>query len=522
MTNIPFLKRLSTRLTLLILLIVFVLAAAAAILLIRGFDLAQRDAATALAEVGVSTNSELPNIIRSTVINLVAVFLFTLVAAAVFSRSLLTEPIISLVEATQKVSAGEFGVTLPVTSTSELGLLASTFNDMSGSLANRTEELLKANEALRQSEARLEQRVVERTSEMQALLELSNSTALTLEFEPLLERILDKLADVLDYSAAHICELRIDDLGESVLHEILSRGESQCNHSPFAKQAVTSKELVVSTDGGTSQLHIPLIVRDKLVGVMGLEHGSLDYFHDDRVRLASAFANQVAVAFENSKLYEQVQEKAAYDERQHLARELHDSVSQALYGIVLGSHTARKQLDLDPQKAVEPIEYVQNLAEAGIVEMRALIFELRPELLEKEGLVGTLRKQVEVLETRHHLTTDFFTNGEPVIAFSSKQALYRVAQEALHNVVKHAKAKHVSVTLMHREQENQVQLEIVDNGIGFETADDIPGHLGLKSMRERIHDLGGNFTLQSALGQGTSILIRIPLDALDDVQEAVA
>ena len=200
MNSIPFWNRLSTRLGVLILLIVLVLAAASAILVVRGFNLLQQDAAQAIAALGVDGNSRFSEIISSTVVNLLAVFLLTLVGATVFSRSLLTEPINSLVDATQEVAKGNLGLTLPVTSNSELGMLATAFNEMSTNLASRTQELVMANEALRRSEADLEQKIQERTSELRALLELSNGIALTTEDIPLIERIFDELGAVIDFN----------------------------------------------------------------------------------------------------------------------------------------------------------------------------------------------------------------------------------------------------------------------------------------------------------------------------------
>jgi signal transduction histidine kinase len=212
------------------------------------------------------------------------------------------------------------------------------------------------------------------------------------------------------------------------------------------------------------------------------------------------------------RLYEQAQELAALQERQRIARELHDSVSQALYGISLGAHTIREALERsDSEQATAAIEYVLALAEAGLAEMRALIFELRPESLETEGLVAALTKQVAVLRTRYELKVDADLGEEPDLPLETKQALYRLAQEALHNIVKHARAS--TVTLRLARQEHEVILEVRDNGRGFDPASPFPGHLGLHSMRERATKLGGALTIESAPGQGTCLCVRVPLGA---------
>ena len=213
---------------------------------------------------------------------------------------------------------------------------------------------------------------------------------------------------------------------------------------------------------------------------------------------------------ETRLLYEQAQELAALQERQRLARELHDSVSQALYGISLWAHTVREALESsEPEQAEAAIEDVLTLAEAGLAEMHALIFELRPESLETEGLVAALTKQVEALRARYKLTVEANLVDEPDLSLEKKEALYRIAQEALHNIVKHARASNVVLRLAR--QEREVFLEVCDNGKGFDPTGPFPGHLGVRSMRERVTKIGGTLTIESAPGQGTCIHVQVPL-----------
>jgi PAS domain S-box-containing protein len=229
---------------------------------------------------------------------------------------------------------------------------------------------------------------------------------------------------------------------------------------------------------------------------------------DEKVFLR-AVADQAAVAVENAKLFSEARGKAALEERQKLARELHDSVSQALYGIALGVETARELLPDDPERAAEPLDYATTLAEAGMTEMRALIFELRPESLEREGLVAALEKQAAAVQARHGIRVEAAFDGEPEAPLEVKEALYRVAQEALHNTVKHARAANVKVKL--EESPEGFTLEVSDDGVGFDAQDDFPGHLGLKSMRERASRLNGTLEVVSGSGQGVHIIARIPL-----------
>jgi signal transduction histidine kinase len=208
------------------------------------------------------------------------------------------------------------------------------------------------------------------------------------------------------------------------------------------------------------------------------------------------------------ELSKQAQELAALEERQRLARELHDSVSQALYGITLGTHTARTLLERDPSRVAEPLDYVLSQAEAALTEMRALIFELRPESLETEGLVAALSRQAVALRARHEIVVSTELCDEPDLPLKVKEELYRVAQEALHNTVKHARANRVNLR-MYLDTKG-VLLEVCDDGVGFDTTRSFPGHLGLHSMRERIARLGGTLQIESTPKQGTCIHAQLP------------
>lgn len=506
MNEIPFWSRLSTRLSLLIIVIMLVLAGATVILLSRGFTRINVSSAQALEQLGIEPTAELSAILKSTLVNLLAIFLLTLVAATMFSRSLLLEPLSSLLEATQRLSAGDLSVRVPVRARGELGQLAQAFNEMAMSLQSRTAELVSANAALRQSEARLEQRVAERTGELLALLELSNNIALTADDTPLVEYIFDKLSELLPYRGVAVYQL----LGPRTLAPLASRGKLLPLADEARLQLALARQPRREAQGEVARLALPLVVREQVVGVLLLEHPAGATLTSERLTLIEAFAHQAGIAIENTKLYQQVQEQAATFERQHLARELHDSVSQALYSIVLGAHAVKRQL-AEPERAGQALEYVQDLAEAGLAEMRALIFELRPEVLEQEGLSAALRKQTEALEVRYKLRSEFEAASEPELPFASKQALYRISQEALHNVVKHARARQVSVRL--EQTLEAVRLEIRDDGVGFDPEGDFPGHLGLRSMRERAASLGGVLRLASAPGQGTTLTVEVPRHA---------
>jgi PAS domain S-box-containing protein len=255
---------------------------------------------------------------------------------------------------------------------------------------------------------------------------------------------------------------------------------------------------------------VPLVYRGLALGTLNLYYPAREEPGEDEKVFLGAVADQTAVAVENVRLFADTHGKAALEERQRLARELHDSVSQALYGIALGSRTARTLLDREahPDRVAEWLEYVLSLAEAGLTEMRALIFELRPESLETEGLIAALKQQAAALEARHEIPVHATLSEEPDLPLETKEALYRIAQEALHNTVKHAHASRANLKL--ECDARNIALEISDDGVGFDPGGDFSGHLGLKSMRERAARLGGALRVVSAPGEGTSIHVRIP------------
>jgi signal transduction histidine kinase len=261
---------------------------------------------------------------------------------------------------------------------------------------------------------------------------------------------------------------------------------------------------IIEMEGIRSMIEVPVVSRDgRPLGFFGVAYTTDHHFDEAEKRLLTALAERAAVAIGNAELYERAQQVASLEERQRLARELHDSVSQALYGIALGAQTARTLLDRDPPAAVEPVDYIISLAEAGLAEMRALIFELRPESLENEGLNAAIRKQVDAVHARHGIKVEFLPCEEPDLPLPVKEAAYRIAQESLHNIVKHSQATEVRVTLASTWA--GLQLEVADNGRGFDTGGEFPGHLGLRSMKERAEKVGGRLEVTSQPGIGTRV-----------------
>ncbi len=180
-----------------------------------------------------------------------------------------------------------------------------------------------------------------------------------------------------------------------------------------------------------------------------------------------------------------------------------------MYGITLGAQAARTSLETDGTHARESLDYVLSLAKATHAEMRSLIFALHPESLESEGIVEALSRRAAAISGRHELQIETHLCDEPDMSLEAKEALYRIAQEALHNIVKHAHADHCELSLF--EHQGTIVLEVRDDGTGFDTSSTFPGHLGLHSMRERVIHLGGTLEVHSIPAEGTLVRAVLPI-----------
>lgn len=209
------------------------------------------------------------------------------------------------------------------------------------------------------------------------------------------------------------------------------------------------------------------------------------------------------------QVVEQKEQLAVLEERQRVARELHDSISQALFTLTLNLESAQAFLKKDSSRVPALLERAHQVAKAARADVRALISDLRPPPLERRGLTDALREQFAAFATRAGVTIDLQADGLKHLSSASEDALYRIAIEAVNNAVNHAHPTRVTVQL--DDQDNLVTLRVTDNGVGFDANADYEGHYGLKTMRERARALGGDVTIESAVGAGTIVHAEIPL-----------
>ena len=259
-----------------------------------------------------------------------------------------------------------------------------------------------------------------------------------------------------------------------------------------------------------SELTVPILAKGQVIGVLDVESDRVNAFDETDVELISSLANQLGVAIENARLYENAKEAAVFEERQRLARELHDSVTQSLYGIELYSQAALGNLSAGKLEQVDKnLKDIHETSQEVLAEMRLLIYELRPPVLEKEGLIAVLQARLSAVEGRAGLKIKFKSELTERVSIAIEEGLCHIAQEALNNILKHAHAQNVSVSVGLKE--GKIILTIIDDGIGFDLETNSHGGLGLASMKEHAEAMGGKLSLFSQPNHGTEVKVEVEL-----------
>lgn len=254
---------------------------------------------------------------------------------------------------------------------------------------------------------------------------------------------------------------------------------------------------------------VPIIVREEMRGALMVYYQQPHLFSPDEISLVTAFRDQAALALENTWLHEQVRQIAIADERDRIARDLHDSVTQTLYGITLCTEASIRHLSYgETTAAAEHLNQMQGLAQEALQEMRTLIYQLHSPFLGGQNLVEALQARIQVIEIQAGLQIDLHITEAIHVPLHISEAIYRIVQEALNNILKHSSARLVTITL--KQSETCLKLEIRDNGRGFDPSIQ-PRGFGLMHMAERTHSLGGSFAVESTLGVGTKLRVEVPL-----------
>lgn len=406
----------------------------------------------------------------------------------------------------------------------------------------------QAQQALQVAYETLEQRVAERTRELATLLQVSHDVNSTLELQPLLDLVLDQLKTVVDYTGASILIMEGDELAVQAYRGPIPRGAARelrfrLQEAPVNRRVIERRQPLAIADvrGDSSEarmfqrsagrelestfgyihswLGVPLMVKGKVLGMLTLDHSQPDFFAAQQADVVLTFANQVAVAIENARLYEQAEEAAVAAERNRLARDLHDAVTQTLFSSSLIAEVLPRIWERNPEEGRRRLQELRELSRGALAEMRTLLLELRPSALAEANLGDLLRQLAESITGRARVPVTLEVEGKCSLDAEVKVALYRIAQEALNNVAKHASATQATIVLHCLPPEGEgvgvragepgerVELAIRDDGTGFDPAGIAPNSLGLGIMRERAEAIGAVLAIESAPGEGTQVKV---------------
>lgn len=431
----------------------------------------------------------------------------------------ITRPITDLIGAAQEIASGNFDQRITAPNRDEVEELADQFNAMAAQLQESYEFL--------------EQKVESRTRELATLNTLAAVVSRSLNLDEILSDALDEAlkimgmakgqAFLLDQETEKLILVAHRGLSEELVSYTaeLPLGTSTAGLAAREGRPVVravanypNSELrgLIEREGLRLVVSTPLLSKGKTLGAIDLGTEIVRTIQPEELSLLASIGHQIGVAVENARLYEQAQQLAVIRERNRLARDLHDSVMQALYGVTLYAEAAWRRLSAgDAGVTGEHLREIRSTAQEALREMRLLIFELRPPVLKQEGLAAALRSRLESVEQRVGLKTRFELTVEERLSLEVEETLYRVALEALNNVLRHSYADCVSVSLLRAD--HGVVLEVEDDGIGFDAAAacEQGGGLGLRGMQERVTRLGGTLYLDSAPNAGTRVRVEVDL-----------
>ncbi len=432
----------------------------------------------------------------------------------------------NLSQATAKIASGDLERTVSVEQEDEIGVLARSFNSMTAQirgLINDLEQRVKDRTSQLQES---NQQLTRRALQMELTAQVSREITSILDIDALLSRVVHLIRESFGYY--HVSIFLLDPASKGLVWRAgTSPVSSQARVLAPDRVSINSRAVQGNTallipdvsleasyladetlPDARSELVIPLRMGEKAMGTMDVYHTEAGAFTQDDLTVLQGLSDQIAIAINNALLYERIQKLAVLEERSRMARELHDSISQLLYSQVLYADASQKYLSVgQPEKISGYVEQLQESAHQALKEMRLMIYELRPSILETEGLWGAIRHRLETVEQRSGLEAEL--NGDPTLKIPAgvEKDLYLIAQEALNNVLKHSRARRVEVYL--GAENGKIVLSVLDFGVGFTTVTAKAG-LGLNNIRERTERVGGSLVLESTPGQGTKVTICVP------------
>ena len=422
----------------------------------------------------------------------------------------ITDPVQKLIRASEQVTAGQFKHRIEVRTGDEIETLADQFNLMSARLDD--------------SYSSLEKKVAARTRELAILNSITSVASQSLDIEEILQDALNQTVEQMGFDAgvafkfephpappllmAHqgfepatavdlVNSYTIAGRGIPAVYpeEVIAFGIEDFPDEKLRDQlSLFDFQLLV---------YIPLSTKGRRLGFFILGKHEPGQLSSEELSLLSSIGKQVAVAMENARLYEQAELVAITAERNRLARELHDAVTQTLFSASLIADVIPRIWRRDPEEGLQNLEELRQLTRGALAEMRTLLLEMRPEALERSDIKSLLTQLADAFVGRVRVPVSLVIQGDCELTHEVKIVFYRVAQEALNNVAKHSGARQVELRL--ECQPGQMNLTIQDDGLGFEPDSLPPGHMGIAIMRERASSIGASLMIESQVGRGTTV-----------------
>ena len=422
----------------------------------------------------------------------------------------ITDPIQKLIQASEQVTAGQFKHRIEVKTGDEIETLADQFNLMSAELD--------------ESYSSLEKKVADRTRELAIMNSITSVANQSLDIQEILEEALNKTVEQMGFDAGVAFKLE--------QHTTTPRLMAQRGFEPttaiglvssyaiagqgipaiYLKEVITfgiedfqDEKLRHQLSQFDFQLlvYIPLSTKGRQLGFFILGKHEPGQLSPEELSLLSSIGQQIGVAMENAHLYEQAEQAAITAERNRLARELHDAVTQTLFSANLIADVIPRIWKRNPEEGMQNLEELRQLTRGALAEMRTLLLEMRPESLERADIKSLLTQLADAFIGRVRVPVSLVIQGDCELTHEVKIVFYRVAQETLNNIAKHSGARQVE---LHLEcQPGHMNLCIKDDGLGFEAVSIPPGHMGIAIMRERANSIGASLKIESQPGQGTTV-----------------
>lgn len=381
-------------------------------------------------------------------------------------------------------------------------------------------------------ERTLQKRVESHAREQSTLLEISQTLASALKLQPGL--ILDQLQVIIEYTHAGLFKLE-----DATLTSLALRGPQLERAMPFHIQLQSPESILllfheqrptriadvqssdppaqllrsllvgeasILLEGVRSWMWVPLVITGRTIGAIGVTHAERNHFTAHDAVLALTVANQAAITMVNAELYDNAQTLATLQERQRLAQNLHDAVNQSLFSAGLIAEVLPRLWEQDPQEGLKSLEDLRRLTRGAQADLRLLLAELRPSTITDADLGDLLRLLGNAMAGRTNLPVAMTIEGEGRLPADVQVAMYRLCQEGLNNIARHAGARRVEISLLY--EPGAVEIHIRDDGRGFHPLKAVPGHYGLSMMKERAAAVGAVLSITSKPEHGTEIAIR--------------